>query len=493
MSTMPNKSFYNILIISGIYVLLPFLYLARYDHPSADDYVYSVNFSKYSLWDIVRQDYFNMSGRYLSRFIYWFDPTRYHSLRDYRIASIIMILLFTATVVFLVRSLTREYLSFRQTLGLCALFIFLYFSKAPGISEAFYWFMSYSIYQLANIFTMLLLIGIVRLRRKDKPSLLNFLGCAVLCIAIMGCNEVSLIITFLFIYYHTISQYFSSKRLDPWLAVLCIVCTLSAIAALAAPGNFTRINGAHQVSRSVAWTMTGSLSISAVYMSQWINPILAASVLYIPLFGAPIAQKMKDSNQSFGVSLKSFVWFFIGVLCFLQVFIIWVAGGSNLGRIYDVIYLFFLLGSFFTLQLILNRNIQLVKKATEYAAPLSLLGLALVISCFLDLDNNVSTAYVDIVAGKANTYDRELTDREKLIRQCQSDSCRVPALSAMPSTIFFTDIRPLSAPSGLWINDAYSKYWNAGFIVPDKAAPEPERNIEALRDLGKQLRHQIMK
>lgn len=489
--TMPKRSIYNILIISGIYVLLPFLYLTRYNHPSADDYGYSVNFSKHSLWYIIRQDYFNMSGRYLSRIIYWFNPTRYHSIRDYRIASVFIILLFTTTVVFLARSLTREYLSFRQSLGLSALFIVLYFSKAPAISEAFYWFMSYSIYQLANIFTMLLLIGMVTLRKKHK--LLTFLGCAVLCIAIMGCNEVSLIITFLFIYCYTISQYLNNKRLDPWLAALCAICTIAAIAAIAAPGNFTRLNGTQQFARSIPWTIAGSLSITAVHLSQWITPILAASVLYIPAFGAPIAQKMKEANKSFGVSPKNFIWFFIGVFCLLQVFVVWVAGGSNLGRIFDVIYLFFLLGCFFTLQLILNSNFQLVKKATEYSAFLSLLGLALVIACLIDINNNVSTAYVDIVAGKARTYDRELAEREKIVTRCQSDTCRVPALSVIPSTIFFTDIRTLSEGSGLWVNYAYSNYWNTGFVVPDKAAPEPARNIESLRDIGKTLRQQIIK
>jgi len=450
-----------------------------------------MNFSKHSLWYIVRQDYFNMSGRYLSRFIYWLNPTRYHSLRDYRIASVVIILLFTATVVFLARSLTREYLSSRQSLGLSALFIFLYFSKAPAISEAFYWFMSYSIYQLANIFTMLLLIGLVSLRKKHK--LLTFLSCAILCIAIMGCNEVSLIITFLSIYCYTLSQYLNNKRLDPWLAALCVICTIAAIAAIAAPGNFTRLNGTQQFSKSITWTIAGSLSITAVHVSQWITPILAASVLYVPAFGAPIAQKMKDTNKSFGISLKNFIWFFIGVFCFLQVFVIWVAGGSNLGRIFDVIYLFFLLGCFFTLQLILNSNFQLAKKATGYSAALSLLGLALVISCLFDINNNVSTAYVDIVSGKASTYDRELADREKIVTRCQSDTCHVPALSAIPSTIFFTDIRPSSERSGLWVNYAYSNYLNAGFVVPDKAAPAPTRNIESLRDIGKALRLQMIK
>ncbi|WP_431213959.1 DUF6056 family protein [Puia sp. P3] len=487
---MARKTIYNILIISAGYVLLPFLYIARYDHPSAEDFLYSVEFSKHGIWYVVKQDYLNWSGRYLSRIIWWLTPTRYHSLQDYRIAAGLMILLFAGSVIIMIRGLTRGLLSTRQALALSALLIGLYFSKAPAISEGFYWFSSYSIYQLANVLTMLLLVAVVRLRR---PSVPGFLLCAILCIAIIGCNEVSLIITVLFIHFYTIGQYLRSRRLDPWLAALCIVCIVAALAEIAAPGNYNRLNGGEQFSKSLSWTVAGALSISAVHFSQWIAPVLVAFLVYVPLFGAPIAQKIKNADQYPEASVKSWGWFFVCTLGLLLLFVVWTAGGSNLGRIFDVIYLFFLLGCFFILQLVLNRNEQLVRTATQYSSALGWLGLTLLLALLLDVNNNVSTAYVDIVAGKAEAYDRDLKEREVIVSQCHSDSCRVPSLTVVPSTIFFTDIHPLSEPSGLWVNDFYSKYLNAGFVVPDKAAPAPARNIEALRDIGRTLRQRMMK
>src|SRR5882724_958466 len=101
----------RLLIASGIYVLIPFLYIARYNRPCADDYVYGLRFPKYSISEVVKQEYLNWSGRYFSRIIYKFNPAGYHSLSDYRLFSILLILLFVITILFLVTTLTRGYLS----------------------------------------------------------------------------------------------------------------------------------------------------------------------------------------------------------------------------------------------------------------------------------------------------------------------------------------------------------------------------------------------
>ncbi|HXB08150.1 MAG TPA: DUF6056 family protein [Puia sp.] len=482
----------RILLIAGIYVLLPFLYIARFNHPCADDYAYGQEFPKHSFTDVVKQEYFKWSGRYFSRVIYKFNPTGYHSLKDYRLFSVLLILLFAAVIILLLRNLTREYLSFGQSLGLSALLLFLYFAKVPSTAEAFYWFSSASIYQLANILEMLLLTALVRLTTPGSRRPLYLILCSLLCILIIGCNEISLIITFLFIHFIAASQYLRNKTLNPWLLSLCIVCVIFAIVEIAAPGNFRRLNATQHFSRSIIWTITGSLSITSVYVSQWIGPALAASVLYIPLFGMPIAQKMRETNRSFTLSLKGFLWFYIGTFCFLQVFIIWVAGGSNLGRIFDVIYLFFLLGWFFILQQIINKNLHRLQPLARYSPAFAILGLLLFLSSLFDINNNISTAYVDIIAGKAKQYDVELINREQKIKECQSDTCYVRALSDIPSTLFFTDIRPLSDPTGLWINKCYSTYFNAGFIVPDNPPPIAKPNIESLRTLGKTMRARLI-
>jgi hypothetical protein len=485
-----RKFILGILLLSGLYALLPFVYLARYDHPSADDYVYVVQLQARGLWQMMTHYYFHWTGRYSLAFIYWFSPVNFHSLAQYRIFPVIMIILFTVASIILLRSLVSPYLSFAQVIGLTCLLVFLYLSQAPSISEAFYWYSGASVYQLANILGMLLVATLVRRRGALKKDVWKVLGCALLCIFIIGCNEVPLIITVLFLLYHTKSRYSADKKLDPGLVFLCVVCVLSALVEVLAPGNSARLDSEH--SRSLAWTIAGTLSITAVYIAQWAGPLLAVSVLYVPFFGIPLAHKMRAAPTT-ARQVKDLLWFFLGTFCILQVFIIWVAGGSSLGRIFDVIYLFFILCYFSLLQLLLNKNLQRVAGLTKYAAALSVLGVALFLANMFDINNNISTAYLDIVSGKARQYDRELTARLRTAKECKSDTCYVPALSAIPSTIFFTDIRPRTDSTGLWINYYYSQYYHVKFVVPDHPPPVATPNIETLRTIGRSVRGTIMK
>lgn len=118
----------------------------------------------------------------------------------------------------------------------------------------------------------------------------------------------------------------------------------------------------------------GSVSITAVYLSQWLGPILAASVLYVPLFGMPIARKMREEGRSPDISLKHFLWYYLGAFSLIQVFIVWVSGGSSLGRIFDVIYLFFLLGYFFILQPVVVKYEHRLEPLQRFSAAFCSLG-----------------------------------------------------------------------------------------------------------------------
>jgi len=291
-----TKTVNGLLILSGIYVLLPFLYITRYDHPSADDYGFAIWFSQNGFIHMFKQQYFHWGGRYMLPIVYNFNPTEIHSPVPYRLFAEGVILLFVAVVVLTVRSIFKEYLSRRQALGLSALFIGLYFAKAPSTAEAFYWFSSSAIYQLPNIFFLLLLAVIVSIHRQATPVPALVAGSALLCILIIGCNEVSLIMTCLFIGYLAVIQYINHRRLTSTLIVLCATCLIFATIEIAAPGNFARMSLDRRSFDSVLWTITGSLSTTAIYGSQWIGPLLAASVLYIPLFGLPLARK-KTSRQ----------------------------------------------------------------------------------------------------------------------------------------------------------------------------------------------------
>lgn len=83
----------RLLTAVGIYVLIPFLYISRYVHPSADDFMHALDWPRYGFGEIVKKICLEWSGRYFSQIIYKYNPTVYHSLPGYRLFSIAWILL----------------------------------------------------------------------------------------------------------------------------------------------------------------------------------------------------------------------------------------------------------------------------------------------------------------------------------------------------------------------------------------------------------------
>src|SRR5262249_51541215 len=142
-------------------------------------------------------------------------------------------------------------------------------------------------------------------------------------------------------------------------------------------------------------------------------------------FGIPIGRRMAATNAPFDMGVASFARFLLGSLSVLLVFVIWIAKGSDLGRILDVIYFYVIAGYFFLLQLLVNKFLPRLEIAHRYRTAIATLGLGLFAATLLDLNNNVSTAYIDVLSGKAAAYDQALSDRAAMVNACKTDTCKV--------------------------------------------------------------------
>ena len=72
-------------------------------------------------------------------------------------------------------------------------------------------------------------------------------------------------------------------------------------------------------------------------------------------------------------------------------------------------------------------------------------------------NNNVRTAYSDLLSGSAYRYDKELRNRYQDIQNNKKEILVIPELSFLPKTIYFEDIRTNSKH---WINQCYKSYFN---------------------------------
>src|ERR1700743_2132320 len=95
----PLKLIDRVLIGVGLYVLIPFIYIARYVHPAADDYAFALKFTDHSFIQVFTDRYLHWSGRYMMHILYWFNPTRYHSLLAYRGFAILIIITLVLVII----------------------------------------------------------------------------------------------------------------------------------------------------------------------------------------------------------------------------------------------------------------------------------------------------------------------------------------------------------------------------------------------------------
>jgi hypothetical protein len=111
----------------------------------------------------------------------------------------------------------------------------------------------------------------------------------------------------------------------------------------------------------------------------------------------------------------------------------------------------------------------------------------------LDINNNISTACIDILSGKAVTYNTELNERMRLMQNSHEDTCYVPPLTALPKTIFFTDIKCTTDTLDFWMNDACAAYAGKKYVLVTAPLPPVTSNTDALRDVGRNLRGVVFK
>ena len=488
-----QKMVYWLIIAGGIYTILPFLLIARYNQPSADDFAGAVRDGHYTFLWVLKDSYLHWSGRYFANVVARANPLLHHSFVGYKWYAVLLLVFFSIALFVMIRECTMRYLSGLQTLSLTCLLLFLYITAMPSTAEGFYWFSGSYVYQIANIFFMLLVAGILKLNRQCSQiyKALYFFVAAVLAVCIVGSNEISLIITCSTMAFFAVFTKHPQKKRNGLLIVLLAICCVCGCIAAFAPGNFERMDAMQEYSKSPVWAFAGAAGITTVYATQWAIPMLVCTILYIPLFGNPLAKKMIALCFLVTIKSKHSIVLFILLFLLMQLFVVWVAGGSNLGRIENVVYLFLLLGWFFNVQLLVLRHHVKQKNAIVYPKPLLALVAMLFVMSVLDINNNISTAYVDLLSGKAKTYATELQDRLRLVKQCGTDTCLVPALTDLPKTIFFTDIKCTTDTLDFWMNKAYAQYTGAKYVLVDSPLPGIKTNIETIRGYGKQMRGRV--
>jgi len=443
-----QKIIYFLLFIIFSIGLLPFLVLAFYNHPSADDYLWTVMVQKSGLWQFQVYNFYEWSGRYFSNVLVGLNPLVFRSFLAYQLVVLFFITAFFFSVFLVIKELTIGiYSLFEQLLG-TLIFVVLFLAYTPSVVELFYWFTGASVYTSANILFFLFTYCLLKLMSayaagaKTMTLKVSMIGLVVL---MMWSNEIIIVclggilflITCMTVYYkHPSAKFF---------IFLMAIAILSAITSILAPGNAVRAAVMFPNRFNVEFTIYTTLSkfIATLY---WLKntPLWLISLLFVPVC-IKLSRESSLFKHHFYIHPILSIGLWLAILCFAYLPIYLATGLEAIAmRVRATNYLFFILGWFFNIQVIISfflKKYNLLEKHQVFkqALPLYFVLPILLIFCykFFNINSNVGEAWQELRSGEAASYDNKMKERYNLLNQ---KKIVIPYIPEQPATLFFVEM-----------------------------------------------------
>ena len=260
---------------------------------------------------------------------------------------------------------------------------------------------------------------------------------------------------------------------------------LGIVVVMMSPGNAVRMSG--QLSgHPYLWTVVVSVAQTLSWAYLWIPALLLATLVYIPLVGLRLS-----GMRIFNVRPMFYVAFV--VVAVLLAHIPPTLGLSSVmtGRTANSLLFFFIPFYFFGIQMIIARNEESVSKIFSFGKSWIVVALAAfcyVFLCPLSLESPVSTAYFDIISGKAKRYHDIRTARDRQAQEHKNENMLVlfEPLGVTSRTLFSKDLE--TSPDECFC-DAYRRYHGLRCKVAVKS--DDVRfitNYETIFSIGKAVR-----
>jgi len=222
--------------------IAPYLWLARFAHPGADDFTYAMTTQRDGYWQAVRDQYRLWNGRYTSNLFELGGPLVWRSLLGYRIAAVLVVVATAVAAYAIVRAIAGRAWT-REQAAVCALGLAaLDLAGLPALGENIYWYTSAATYQLSAVLIFLQVAAALPLLSAGAaPGRLRRLAAFALLVAVAGMNEVALLLMAGFYAAIAILAAADGRRhATRAAAVMTGVVVVAGLAVWLAPGNAVR-------------------------------------------------------------------------------------------------------------------------------------------------------------------------------------------------------------------------------------------------------------
>jgi len=441
-----------------IVVVIPFLLLAFYCHPSADDFWQTNIAIEKGIWQAYLEILQTWSGRYFTMMLTATNPLVFHSLTAYKILPVVLFLSFLGSSAYFIRAVLSN--ANWSTVWLLTLIIFaLYLGFMPTVSQAFYWMSGALHYQVAHIMLLILFGLLIRAAYKQKLSWPNWFLAGVLIFFIAGSNETVTGVQFFLLFSVICLNFLLHRKINIKLISLFLIAAFGTALLISSPGNDVRI--ADYPKHGQFWFSTfyaAAISLNNSFNWLSITPVLLLTILYIPFaFRMPALPLAWQNLHPF------WSWLLLAGTLFTSYFVsYWSKGDHAPPRVQDTIYLFFLFGWFLNVWITVQYLVRLrwTKPVLSQFVVYSLI-LICCLSFFQHERSNIRTAYADIFSGRAAHYNTAMLNRYKFLLEDSCEVCEIPAIQNIPKTIFFEEI----PADTTWKNRYFSKYFGKKLMI----------------------------
>ncbi len=451
-----------VFIILLVLALVPYIAVAFFVHPFADDFSYAVAGMRTELLSRLWDEYRFWNGRWFSNMLVLRGPLvlgMEKGLWLYRLVPIVLLALTWTGAFTLLRNVAPTLDRSKTSIG-ASLFLLLYLQLMPDLSEGIYWYTGAVSYQLPGALMLFLFAGWVRILAAGREPAAGMVAInAMLAAIIAGCNELHMVFMVLLHAILLLFRWRSKRKFERSLVIALLVTVGAAAVMILAPGNAGRggqFPHKHEVLRTFGW---GALQ-TARFACTWIfSPaLLIMSVLYIwtcRWLGAraPLAQ------GAFGLRPWTALLILAGFLFVAMVLPYWATGLLGQHRTVNAALLWSL-----PLWFVALNSIDLHWLRKRQFAPVN--GRALAFGCgllaasFL-FPGNGGRVTMDLVSGRMTRFDRGLIERYELLGEARDRGDAAVTLApvpVLPRSLRYLDGTP---DSGHWINRSIAYYFNA--------------------------------
>jgi len=474
--------------LSGFIVLLSFIWLGQYAHPSSDDFCMAAGVRQEGLFPHLWNHYVEWSGRYSGNALYAIYPLIFGMFSGLVFIPALLILLLFLSCSFFLSRLFRLGLFSKPVLLISLVFVTVFLLGMKHTASSLYWPAGALSYQTANILLMFTLGLMVSLcdRLQQQNSYYGVLFTLIIVIVLgMGTNETNMLalsgivaLAFLF----QLRSGWSSVK--PWLILSVITLGCFAIVYFA-PGNAVR-EASFPLRHDFTRAVYGSLDMGWWVLMGWLlNPLFIVATLLTPF---AITRLYSLSPCTFTLSNASIVFVILLTLALpfvLQFPAWWAMGGWPPPRTVDATFFVFLLSWFLMLGVLTIRFVpaDFLNSSGKYFSTSNglIFSMGAVLFMLAVAGNFKFQRVQQDLWLRAEPFNAYMLQRYALINQSVTHkhlALLVPAFNQeFPRSIYFNDIVPDYRD---WRNACYADYFGLQVIGREKQLKKSDHKMKRI-------------